>query len=428
MKNKIVSGLKAVWSRGLVHILAGSFMTKLVSLFGSIFLVRVLSKAEYGVLGYLENIYGYLFVLAGMGMANAILRYVVLGKTPEEKYGYFRYAFRKGQLWNIVLGLAAIVVFLFYPHKEEYKSYAWMLNVLFLMLPLQNATELVLCNERAMFANQRYARFSLTLSAIVILGKLVMGYAGGVEAVVFGQFAAYGVMALCLYRSAKKTYYQDVQLVSLPKEEKSAVDRYALQYMITNGLWTVFMLNDTFLLGRYCDPAALADYRVAYTIPGCVNIISSAIGIFMAPYFVRNEKNIPWVRRNFRLSYMGSAAAIGAVCVMIALLAKPVVWILYGSEYLNIVPVMRVLLLAAFINCGLRYTTANLLAAMGQVKYNMRVSAAGMALQVGVNLYMVPRYGAMGVAATSCIVYFMMAAVLLGVFVKKYYFTACPDE
>ena len=60
--------------------------------------------------------------------------------------------------------------------------------------------------------------------------------------------------------------------------------------MITNGLWSAFMLNDTFLIGRYCSPEVLAEYKVAYTIPGSVSLLSTSIGIFIAPYFVRNEK------------------------------------------------------------------------------------------------------------------------------------------
>ncbi len=418
---RIFDGIITVFRKGLVHILAGSFMTKLVSMFGSIFLVRILSKQEYGVLSYLDNIYGYVLVLAGMGMANVILRYVVLGNSPEKKYGYFRHAFQSAGIWNIVLMLLAAALFWFYPHKAEYQGYTWLLNVMFVMLPLQNITELMLCNERAMFSNQRYALFSLLLSVLVIAGKIAAGAVAGIRTVVFGQLAIYAIMAAFLYFAGHKRYYRGLQPVKLSKTEQSETNKYALQYMITNGLWTVFMLNDTFLLGRFCEPSVLADYRVAYTIPGCVNIISSAIGIFVAPYFVRNENDLPWIRRNFKLAYAASAAAIGVVCLGIALLAKPVVWLLYGEQYLNIVPVMRLLLLAAFFNCALRYTTANLLAAMGQIKYNMTVSAIGMALQIGINLFVVPKYGAMGVAATSCVVYLFMAAVLMVVFLRKYF-------
>ena len=417
----MLSSVSALFKKGLIHILAGSFMTKLVSMFGSIVLVRLLTKEEYGVLGYLDNIYGYMLVLAGMGMANVVLRYVVLGDSPEKKYGYFRYSMRTAWIWNLILIVGGALLFLFYPHQEEYREHAWLLNIMFLMLPLQNTTELLLCNERAMFANRRYAVFSLLLSVFVIVGKLATGAVGGIRAVVFGQLAVYGVMVVALFVVARKRYFQGVTPILPDRQERFSVNKYAVQYMITNGLWAVFMLNDTFLLGRFCDPNVLADYRVAYTIPGCVNIISNALGVFLAPYFVQNENDRPWIRRHFTLAYGAVAAAIGFVCLMIALLAEPIVWILYGEQYLNIVSLMRVLLLAAFFNCGLRYTTANLLAAMGQIKYNMTVSAVGMALQVGINLFMIPRYGVMGVAATSCAVYLTMAAVLFVVFIRRYF-------
>jgi len=425
---KAISGIGAIFKKGLVHILAGSFMTKLVSMFGSIFLVRILTKEEYGILGYLENIYGYVLVLAGMGMANVVLRYVVLGADPEKKYGYFSYANRRAFAWNVVLvGLAALL-FSVYPHKAEYANFTWLLNIMFLMLPLQNITEISLCNERAMFANQRYAFFSLLLSLMVIVGKIAAGAMAGIQAVVFGQLLIYGIMALVLYFSTYKRYYRAAKPCLPEREERKEINKYAVQYMITNGLWTVFMLNDTFLLGRFCDPSVLADYRVAYTIPGCVNIVSNAIGIFLAPYFVRKENDLPWVRRNFKLAYGATAAVIALVCFGIGVLAKPIVWLLYGSQYLNIVPVMRLLLVAAFFNCGLRYTTANLLAAMGRIKYNMTVSVLGMMLQVGINLFVVPRFGAMGVAATSCGVYLFMAIFLLIIFIRHYYAKNPPEE
>ncbi len=421
MFNKIWGYVKTAYQKGLFHVFTGGFMTKLVAFFGSIFLVRVLSKQDYGVLTYLDNFYGYVHVLAGMGLANAVLRYVILAKTPEEKYGYYRYANSRSLLWNAVLILLAAVFFLFYPHKTEYQSYVWLLNIMLLMLPFHYITENALSNERAMFANQRYAAFSLLLSASIIASKILSGYIGGLHGVIFVQTGVYILFAVFFGWLTRKKHYSQLVAVPVPKPERKTVNRYSLQYMITNGLWSIFMLNDTFLLGRFSTPEVLADYRVAYTIPGCVNLISTAIGIFIAPYFVKHEQDREWVKRNFKKTYLLSATAVGVCCLGIALLARPVVWLLYGEQYLNIVPIMQLLLLAAFFNCGLRYTTANLLAAMGQVKYNMLVSAIGMALQIGLNLWIIPIYGVMGVAFTSCIVYFFMAVVLLILFLKKYY-------
>ena len=175
--------LKKIWTKGLLHILAGTFMTKLVGFFGSIFLVRVLSKWEYGILGYLENIYGYIFIFAGLGMSNAILRYVVLGKTQEEKYSYYSYAVSRGRTYNILLIAAALLVAWLYPHPEAYREWTWLLAVLGLAIPFQYTADNVLCNERAMFANQRYAAMSLLLSFSIIVTKIISGKAAGIQIV-----------------------------------------------------------------------------------------------------------------------------------------------------------------------------------------------------------------------------------------------------
>ncbi|WP_373131453.1 oligosaccharide flippase family protein [Clostridium sp. M62/1] len=414
--------LKKIWTKGLLHILAGTFMTKLVGFFGSIFLVRVLSKWEYGILGYLENIYGYIFIFAGLGMSNAILRYVVLGKTQEEKYSYYSYAVSRGRTYNILLIAAALLVAWLYPHPEAYREWTWLLAVLGLAIPFQYTADNVLCNERAMFANQRYAAMSLLLSFSIIVTKIISGKAAGITGVIFCQTGLYIVIAGAYYLNSRRRYYAGCRKIQLTGEKRREVNLYAFQYMITNGLWAIFMLNDTFLLGRFGgSPEMLADYKVAYTIPGSISLISTAIGIFVAPYFVKNEKDKSWIRKNFARTYLISAGFVGSLCLFIAVCSKPLIRLLYGEQYLNISGIMMILLTAAFFNCGLRYTTANILAAMGKVKYNMAVSAAGMAIQIAVNIKMVPVYGTLAVAVTSCIVYAFMAFALLLVFIQQYY-------
>lgn len=413
--------LKLLCEKGLIHILSGSFLTKIVGFFGSIFIVRVLSKQEYGILGYLENMYSYVFIIAGMGLSNAILRFVILGKDINEKYSYFQYTVRKGFLWNILLALMAGTVFLFYPHPETYQGYIWLILVLLLALPFQYLTDNTLCNERAMFANQRYAVLAFILSASIIVSKIISGYLGGLYAVVICQALVYVVLGIAFLYNTGRKYYINASANTLQRIEKKKINSYSLQYMITNGLWAIFMLNDTFLLGRFCTPEVIADYRVAYTIPGSISIISSAIGIYVAPYFVQHENDRSWIQKNFKRAYGITAFVVGGLCIAIAVLSKPIIWLLYGETYLNVIGVMRILLLAAFFNCGLRFTTANILAAMGKVKYNMAVSIIGMAAQLLINFQIIPIYGAVGVALTSCIVYGIMAVCLLAVFVKQYY-------
>lgn len=413
--------MTSIWKKGLPHIFAGSFLTKCISFFGSIVLVRTLSKTDYGVLSYLENIYGYVWILAGLGFSNAILRFVVLKDSTEEKKQYFQYAVSTALLFNLLLVVIAAAFNTVYPHREEYQSYAWLFYVLLLSLPFQYVTDNVLGHERAMFDNRSYVRFSVILTFSVIVSKIIFGKYYGIYGAVFSQVTVYILLALLFYSITCIRHYGAIEF---PKrqclENSREVDVYSVQYMITNGLWALFMLNDTFILGRFFGAEVIAEYRVAYTIPGSVALISSSIGIFVAPYFVRNEDNKKWVVDYFKKTYAISAAFVGAICIVIALLARPIVLFLYGEQYLAAVPIMRILLLAAFFNCGLRYTTANILAAMGQIKYNMIISAVGIILQVAINLLIVPHYAAVGIAVTSCVVYLIMAISLLIVFYRRY--------
>lgn len=421
ISDKLQCFLRLIWTKGAVHIFAGSFLTKLVSFFGSIFLVRVLSKQDYGILGYLENIYGYIIVLAGVGLSNTILRYVVLGKTITEKYSYFIYASRSAFIYNIFLVLFAEIINFFYPHPEAYEGYTWLLGILFLGLPFQYITDNILCVERAMFANQRYAILSLILSTSIISSKIISGKTGGIKMVVFTQVLIYLLVAMASLYFTKKKYFSGLEPLTLSIQKKKEVLIYSFQYMITNGLWAIFMLNDVFIIGRFAHPMTVAEYKVAYAIPGSISIFSNAIGVFVGPYFVRNENNNDWIKKNFARVYIITAVILLSICMMIAVLASPIVWLLYGENYLNIVGLLRVLLIAAFCNCGLRYTTANILAAMGKVKYNMMVSALGMLLQVGIDILVAPVYGSMGIALVSCGVYLFMAVSLFIVFIRQYY-------
>lgn len=418
--HKLNGTFKTLWQKGMLHILTGSFLSKLVGFFGSIFVVRILSKSDYGILGYIENLYGYIYIFAGMGLSNAILRYVVLGKTKQEKYQYFSYAYKMSIIWNILLVVIADIVCLFYPHPDVYSKYSWLCFVMAIMLPFQYLVDNVLSNERAMFANKKYAVLSFVLSVSIVINKMVFAYIEGIAGIVISQVILYVFLAFIFLYQARKKYYGNCISANLPKAKKYEVNIYSFQYMITNGLWALFMLNDVFLLGKFCTPESVAEYKVAYTIPGSIALISTSIGIFVAPYFIKHQEDYVWIKNNYLKAFFGTAFVIGILCLFIGIIAKPIVWLLYGKKYLNIVKVMRLLLLTSFCNCGLRYTTANILAAMGQIKYNMCVSIGSMFLQIVINLYMIPKLGIIGAAITSFMIYGFMAVCLFIIFFKKY--------
>lgn len=415
MKEKI----KKLYASGAFHITAGSFITKFVAFFGSIFVVRLLSKTDYGVLQYVENLYSYALVFAGLGLPYAILRYVVIADKGK-KTAYLNYAIQHSFFRDFIICFAIIIVNYCIEYPDNFKDAKIYLPILALLLPFQN----LFTNEsyalRAAFRNKEYAYVACGVSILLIFGRIIGAKYFGLGGVIWSRLiincVCASILATIIYR-----IYLPKNKVTLSKKEKSEMNKYSFQYMISSGLWAIFMLNDTFLLSALTnDPTIVAEYKVAYVLPGNLSLISTAIGIYVAPYFTKNENNKEWVRKNYKLTSLINGGAIGVIALLFMLFAKPLISFIYGDNYLNVVPLMRILLFSAFINSGFRYVTANILSAMGNVRSNLIISIIGLILQIIFDLILIPKFGAMGVAYSNCIVFISMTLALYYVYHRIY--------
>ena len=417
---RIITNLKMLYIKGAFHIILGTFATKFVAFFGSIFVVRLLSKQDYGLVGYVENIYSYALVFAGFGLSNAILRYVVISDKEKKGY-YFHYVVKRSVLINVVISLIIIIANTFISYPDGFSEAKYLIPIISLLLPFQDLVNDGLYSLRALFMNKQFAYCSLIISLALILGRCLGAYSAGALGVISSRVIINAIFGLILLYLVKKTFVRG-SASPLSKEERKDVNIYSVQYMITNGLWMLFMLNDVFILGLFCsNPEIVADYKVAYVLPGNISIFSNAIAIFISPYFTRHENDCSWVRKNYKRIYLFTALAVAVIVAVIYVFAEPLIVFLYGEVYVNILPLMRILLIAAFFNAGLRYMTSNLLAAMGQVKYNMVVSAIGMVAQIILDVLLVQWFQSIGIAMASCVVYLGMAVASLLIFYKKYY-------
>ncbi len=418
LKNKI----KDLYNKGALHITVGTFVTKFVAFFGSIVVVRLLSKTDYGLMSYVENIYSYALIFAGLGLSNGILRFLVIVEDEQDKKSIFNYIIKRGGIINIFIALLMCILSVIIKFPESYSEAKFLIPVVALLLPFQDLLNEGLYTIRSFFKNKLYAYLAFASSVVLIGGRIVGAVINGVNGVLWSRVIINFLFAILIFLFARSWLFSKGPALSLPREKKREINIYSLQYMITNGFWAIFMLNDTFLLGLLLnDPVGLADYKVAYVLPGNISIFAAAIAIFVGPYFAKNEKNYEWVRRNYKKVCIVSAGIMGTAVILIAAFSRPLIELMFGEQYLNIIPLMRVLLLAAFFNSGLRFTTANLLASMGEVKYNMIISGIGIAIQTILDFMLIPHFGVMAVAVSNCFIYFFMAIALFFVFFKKYY-------
>lgn len=409
-----------VINRGAHYIIGGSFLSKLAAFLGSVAVVRLLDKTDFGILTSLENIYAYAYVLAGYGLNNALIRYMVLEEEEGRKKGLLLHILSRGTLFNILLvGGALFVGTLVLPQKGPIVTL--LLFITLLALPFQFIYDSAQSSLRALFKNRQYATLALicvvSIWAIKVGGSWLAGLNGAVASGVIAYFA----LSMISISIIIKRYFGHARTEAPRKSLRSEMRKYSIQYMITNGLWVIFAQNDILLINVLtADSLAVANYKVAFAIPATLAIFSSSIGVFVAPYFVKHEDDRQWVWRNFKRVILASVLAMGAMTLLLYAVAPSVIVIVYGPQYSDAAGLMRILLIAAFVNNAIRFTVANLLASMGRIQVNLIVSALGMATQIALDLALIPVWGASGAALASVVVYAVMAAAVSVYFVSKY--------
>lgn len=67
--------LKTIYEKGLFHILGARLLNKILFFVGNIFVVRFLTKSEYGAFAYADSIMAFVIALNGLGMTNGLLQF-----------------------------------------------------------------------------------------------------------------------------------------------------------------------------------------------------------------------------------------------------------------------------------------------------------------------------------------------------------------
>ena len=66
-KQELMSKIRWIIDKGAVHILGTNVVNKVLSFFTNIFIVRFLTKSEYGIFGYANNIISFFLLVSGLG-------------------------------------------------------------------------------------------------------------------------------------------------------------------------------------------------------------------------------------------------------------------------------------------------------------------------------------------------------------------------
>jgi O-antigen/teichoic acid export membrane protein len=416
LSTKIASLLKKGSNTGFLHIIISSTLVKIVSFISSIFLPRFLSKDDFGLLAYVDNIMGYILLINGLGIVNATIRFVPNEKSDEDKMGIFITTIIIGLIFDIILlGILVIGLFTLPINLGESKE---LLSLMILIPPLTFIFEDIQLFLRALFKNKSYSILSFIYTIMMVVLQITFALMFYLNGVIIARYIA----LILSISTGSFIIYKIINVKKLVKPNNRIIKellKYSIIVMIGNSLSMVIQLNELTIISYFVgDQQKIADYKVSTYIFSITYFLTQSILLFAYPYFVKNKENKEWLDSNYNKLFKYNMLAMIPIHLLLLLFSKLFITILFGSEYLTALTTLRVLIIASFIQTSFRSVPGNILTGIGYEKYNFYVNIIVTLLHFILNIVIIYLYGYEG-AGYALIISYMFSGILLHLKVKR---------
>ncbi len=399
---KILKRIKILFKTGFFHIFGSSVINKIIAFLSSVVLVRILTKVEYGAFTYAWNIYSIILIFNGMGIESGVLQ-LASEHSGNEKYAnkVSNYGARFGLCFNLILVVVLLGIGLFAPLKiEAGKRILCALCVLPVLQLLYNLTASYL---RAQKRNQEFAKLQVTNTILVFIVSASFAFLFREMGLVIGHYVAYlvaFVVGLLLFH---------VRLIRSDTgelgEDKLPLLKISFISMLNNGLSQLMYLLDVFVLG-IVDPqeTILASYKVATMIPAALTFIPLSLITYLYPYFAEHKDDGKWCLSKYKQILLGLGGLNLALSTTLFIAAPLIIRILFGVQYLDAVPVFRLLSVNYFFSGTFRILSGNLLVTQRKLKFNLFVAVVSSLTNAVADYFFIQWWGSMGAAWATVLV------------------------
>lgn len=359
----------------------------------SIILTRMVSVEDFGIYSRNAALILFLSLVFHLGIPG-----LTLARFPRAKGRFADYLVSQGVRWGLLGALVAggafaVVQAVLFPQPAWvvviWCAAAGLTSLLAVLVSMGKAKGAVLLTN----ALDMVGRQIVFLVAFLLLYPIPSEYSTALAILI-----SYAVVCVVLYRRfAASSRNVPGPWLSFAYLRRSWV------FVLASVGWALSQYLDILLIGALADPTAVANYRLAVLISSAAGIGISVLDMMLAPRIVGTYAagDIEAVS----LLCQQSAALSTAVTLVGALafwaIGKEAISLVFGPDYSAVYPPAAILVAMqlAVAACG---PAALSLVLLGFERVYIVLMFAFSALNLVLNLLLVPRYGAMGAAIATC--------------------------
>lgn len=402
MKEKIKIGIQKLFSTGFFHVFGSNVINKVLAFFSSVMIVRLVSKADYGVYTAALNKLSFFLLISGIGMTSAVLQ--LCSEKAEDKVEnerLYRYGSSIGINFNILLALIIIIGAAVLPESIKNSNNILMLLAFIPFLEIINEFQKVyfrsrLDNKSFSYANSIGTFFIVVLS---VVGSLIYGIIG----LIVGRY-----IAAVINIAVTKIYLKGPVYLKIKKDEKidrSTFFKISTVSMLNGGISELLYLFDILVIGAVSGMATLvADYKIAIIIPSALVFIPASICMYIYPYFSLNKDNREWLSKKFNFLMLSLGGFNFLITAFLFIFAPQIISILFGENYLGAVTMFRISSVNYFFLGTFRIISGNLLVTQRKLTFNFYVALISGIFNIIGNYIFVTEFGAVGATWTTLMI------------------------
>lgn len=320
--------------RGIKWSVIDQVVRQLVTLLVSAILSRLLTPAEFGLLGMVFVAIGFLQVLKDIGLGSSIIQ--KQGITEEDKSTIFWV----NAVMGLVLGLVLVIAAPWLASFFEEPQLTLLLRVMALNFLI---TSLAIVPDSLIMKAIDFKSYFIRNLGTVLLGGIVgivMAYYGyGVWALI-GQTIVTSITGLIISFRMVKWMPRFIFSFSLLKPHL----KYSLPLLADSSVNYWVRNIDNLLVGKVLGSSSLGIYNRAYSLMLLpLRQISSTLSKVMFPSFslIQDDKNLMWSQFSKMLSVV--ALVSFPIMILLGVYAKEVILIIFGDQWSEAVPIFQVL-------------------------------------------------------------------------------------
>ncbi|MCM3386848.1 oligosaccharide flippase family protein [Ureibacillus chungkukjangi] len=402
--------LRELKSKGFFHIFGANVINKVIQFSSGIILVRILSKEQFGLFTYAENIIMFFILFASLGVDAGLLQYGSESEDNKKRNEFFRYSLKIGISFNFLI---SILILLFSNLVSlNIEGANTILGYMFLLPLLMGLFQLIQIYFRVSLENKKFSSLSTVNTFLIFILTVLGAYYFEVIGVVIFKYFAYIISAIFGIFLFRKELKGIIGAVVLPKPVKKEFIKFSLISALNNGIAKLLYILDIFLIGLIiADETIIAAYKTATLIPFALNFIPSSIVTFIYPYFARNNNNKSWIKKNY-IKLVKYLFLINLLITSFLIVFAPfIINLLFGKEYHDALVPFIILSIGYFIAGTFRIPTGNVLLMIKEVKFNMYLAIATGLINIILDIILIINFGSVGAAITTVSIFIISSIV-----------------